>query len=308
MDWEAIKQQLIKSGMPAATANVIVATLMSTNLAATSGNTDTTQSAKSITKLTSASATALLKEAAKGIQYTGALTNAEIDKFIEAFDKEQKNQIEQVVKSVSTRIKPGAGADAIQKEITSVLQTQYPSYFNPKEFATNFLWSKVSFKDPSKLGGANIAVLQGVRQAVKDFNLRGVTEAEIENAAKSIAKGDKTLEDYKAELSILAQGEYPKLASRFASTPGLTTKQIAAPIINMLAAKWEVDPATIGFDEPIVAKWLHPVDATGKEVPYTFTDASRDADNNIKTESTTKANENARDAAVGLARAFGFGV
>lgn len=308
MDWEAIKQELISSGMPATQANAIVASLMAANLNATTGNSDTTQSAKSITKLTSASATALLKDAAKGIQYAGALTNAEIDEFIKKFDAEQKKQIQQVVKSVSTRIKPGAGADAIQKELTSVIQTEYPSYFNPKDFATSFLWTKVSFKDPSKLGGANVIALQQARKAVKDFNLMGVTEAEILTAAKDIAMGKKTIDDYKAELSIIAQKEYPKLASRFTSTPGLTTRDIATPIINMLAQKWEVAPDTIGFDNPIVQKWLHPVDATGKEVPYTFTDASRDADNDIKSEGTTRANENARDAAVGLARAFGFGV
>lgn len=308
MDWEAIKQSLIKSGMNATQANTIVSSLMAANLGATSGNTDTTQTAKSITKLNSASATALLKEAAKGIQYTGSLSNAEIEDFIKKFDAEQKKQIEQVVKSVSTRIKPGAGKDAIQKEITSVIQTDYPSYFKPAEFAKNFLWSKVSFKDPSKLGGANIAVLQGVRQAVQDFHLLGVTEAEMQNAAKNIAMGNKTLDDYKAELSLIAQKEYPNLASRFASTPGLTTREIASPIINMLAKTWEVDPSTIGFDEPIVMKWLHPVDAAGKETTYSYADASRDANNHPKTEGTIKANENARDAAVGLARAFGFGV
>lgn len=308
MDWKAIKDSLVSSGMSAATADTIVAALMSANLGASGGNTDATQSAKTITKLTTASATALLKDAAKGIQYTGALTNAEIDKFIEAFDKEQKNQIEQVIKSVSTRVKPGASADAVQKEITSVLQTQYPSYFNPKDFATNFLWSKVSFKDPSKLGGANIAVLQQVRQAVKDFNLLGVSEAEILNAAKDIAMGKKNINDYKAELSLIAQKEYPNLASRFAATPGLTTKDIASPVINMLAKEWEIDPTTIGFDNTIVQKWLRPTGADGKETTYSYTDALREARNDPKWQQTTAANESARDAAVGLARAFGFGV
>lgn len=294
--------------MSAATADTIVAALMSANLGASGGNTDATQSAKTITKLTSASATALLKDAAKGIQYTGALSNAEIEDFIKKFDAEQKKQIEQVIKSVSTRVKPGASADAVQKEITSVLQTEYPSYFNPKDFATNFLWSKVSFKDPSKLGGANIAVLQQVRQAVKDFNLLGVSEAEILNAAKDIAMGKKNINDYKAELSLIAQKEYPNLASRFAATPGLTTKDIASPVINMLAKEWEIDPTTIGFDNTIVQKWLRPTGADGKETTYSYTDALREARNDPKWQQTTAANESARDAAVGLARAFGFGV
>lgn len=294
--------------MSAATADTIVAALMSANLGASGGNTDATQSAKTITKLTSASATALLKDAAKGIQYTGALSNAEIEDFIKKFDAEQKKQIEQVIKSVSTRVKPGASADAVQKEITSVLQTEYPSYFNPKDFATNFLWSKVSFKDPSKLGGANIAVLQQVRQAVKDFNLLGVSEAEILNAAKDIAMGKKSINDYKAELSLIAQKEYPNLASRFAATPGLTTKDIASPVINMLAKEWEIDPTTIGFDNTIVQKWLRPTGADGKETTYSYTDALREARNDPKWQQTTAANESARDAAVGLARAFGFGV
>lgn len=278
------------------------------NLAMGGGDSDTTQSRRSITRLTPASARALLENAGASVQYTKKLTDAEVKEFIKQFAKEQDKQIQQVVQATSNRITPGAGEDVIQKTISNIVETQYPSFFNPKEFAQNYLWAKVNFKQTEALGGQNLLVLQQVKEAVQDFNLLGYSEAEALKAAKDIAMGKKSINDFKAELSQIAIKEYPNLASRFQTTPGLTTKDIASPVINMLAKEWEVDPATIGFNNPIVQKWLRPTDASGKEITFSYTDALREARNDPKWQQTTAANESARDAAVGLARAFGFGV
>lgn len=299
---EAEKQQ----DAVAAQAIALLSTMF--KLGAGGGDSDTTQSRKSITRLTPASARALLQDAGTSVQYTKQLTDAEVKDFINEFNKEQNAQIQQVVQTTSSKVTPGAGKDAIQKALTNVVETQYPSFFNPKEFAQNYLWSKVNFAKAETLGGQNLLVLQQVKQAVQDFNLLGYSDAEALKAAKDIATGKKSINDFKAELGLIAQKEYPNLASRFASTPGLTTKDIASPIINMLAKEWEVDPATIGFNNPIVQKWLRPVDASGKEISFSYTDALREARNDPKWQQTTAANEAARDAAVGLARAFGFGV
>lgn len=278
------------------------------NLTGGSGSSDSTQSAKTVTKLTTASARALLQEAGMSIQYTQDLTDAEVQDFIKKFDAEQKNQIEQVVKSVSSRVNKDASPDAVQKEMASVIQTEYPSFFKPAEFAKNYLWTKVNFGKVDTLGGKNIQVLQQVQQAVKDFNLLGYSDAEALAAAKDIAMGKKSIDDFRAELSQIAIKEYPNLAARFQATPGLSTKDIASPVINMLAKEWEVDPNTIGFDNPIVAKWLRPTGADGKETTFSYTDALREARNDPKWQSTTAANELARNAATSLIRAFTGGV
>lgn len=275
---------------------------------AMTSNSDVSQVSKSITKLTPASARTLLSQVGLSIEYTQKLSDKDVQDFVDYFNKEQAKQIAEVSKVVSTRVASGASPEAIQKQFSNVLQTEFPSYLRPEESAKNFLWSKVNFGDAATLSGRSITALQSVRQTIKDFNLLGVSDAEALNAAKSIAMGKKTIDDYKAELSQIAQKEYPNLASRFASTPGLTTKDIASPIINMLAKEWEVDPNTIGFDNQIVQKWLHPTGADGKPTTYSYTDALREARNDPKWQQTTAANESARSAATSLARAFGFGV
>lgn len=277
------------------------------NMGSSSGG-NTSQTQRTVTKLTPASARALLEQAGASIQYGQTLSDKEVNDFIEKFNTEQNRQIEQVIRSAQSKVTPGASDTAVQNEVSSILQTEFPSFFKPTDFAKDFLWAKVNFGKTETLGGQNLQIIQQVREAIQDFNLLGVSDAEALKAAKDIAMGKKTIADYKAELSQVAQKEYPNLAQRFASTPGLTTKDIASPVINMLAKTWEVDPSTIGFDNPIVQKWLHPTSADGKETTYGYTDALREAMNDPKWQYTTAANESARDAATALIRAMHGGV
>lgn len=274
----------------------------------TNSNKDASQSQQTITRLTPASARALLQQVGVSIQYTQQLTDAEVKDFIDKFNTEQNKQIQQVVQSVSSKTVPGADKNAIQKTVSNTVQTEYPSFFQPAEFAKSYLWNKINFKSPETLGGQNLQILQQVQQVVKDFNLLGYSDAEALAEAKNIAMGKETLDGFKAKLSQIAIKEYPNLASRFQATPGLTTKDIASPVINMLAKEWEMDPSTIGFDNPIVAKWLRPVGADGKETTYSYTDALREARNDPKWQQTTTANDLARSAATALIRAFTGGI
>jgi hypothetical protein len=68
----------------------------------------------------------------------------------------------------------------------------------------------------------------------------GVSDQEAKDAARLIAKGDKTLEEYTVELQQKAAIEYPQLADRFKLNPKLTTYEIASPVIKMLAKTWKL--------------------------------------------------------------------
>ena len=105
----------------------------------------------------------------------------------------------------------------------------------------------------------------------------------------------------------IAIQEHPLLADRLKSDPSLTIKAIAQPVITLLANTWEVDPSSIGLDDPIVSQYLRPGGADGKGVTLNYADVKRLALASPKYEMTTKASEDARDAAVGLARAMGAG-
>jgi hypothetical protein len=274
------------------------------------GPTDTSQSSTqtSVTKLTYNSAKALLEAAMKEADFVGKLTPDDIKDFMKAFETEQNKQIEKIVTSARTQIKPGATAEAQKKVIESVARQEFPSFFKPTDFAKNFVYSKIDFKDESKLGAKALAAFGKVRGLVDAFQLLGVTENDMRVAAKEIAMGNKTIEDYNVELQRIASKEYPQFADRFAKDPTLTTYDIASPVINMLAKTWQMDPKTVKMDNPYVMSYLNYAGPDGKGQQPSYYDLLMKAKNDPKYDLTQEANENARDAAVELSRALGFGV
>jgi hypothetical protein len=268
-----------------------------------------TSSTTSRTKLTTNTARALMQMAAEASGFTGKFSSADIAQFIADFDKEQSLQIEKVVTSAAQKTTPGGTTEgAVDKTVETTAKTEYPSFFNPTQFAADWVWNKVSFNDEKTLAAKNLAVLSQVRDIINKFNLIGVSDQEAKDAARLIAKGDKTLDEYTIELQRKAAIEYPQLADRFKLNPKLTTYEIASPVIKMLAKTWEVDEATIGLDNPLVMSYLRPGGADGKGVAPSYYDLLLKAKNDPKYDLTREANENARDAATSLGRALGYGV
>jgi hypothetical protein len=272
---------------------------------AKSGTSTTSQ----LTKLTTNTARALMEAAAEAAGFTGKFTSLDIANFIKEFDKEQARQIEKVVTSTSQKSTSGGlTQDAADKTIESTVRKEFPSFFNPREFASDWVWNKINFNEEGSLAAKNIAVLSEVRGLVKKFQLMGVSDQEVRDAAKQIAMGKKTLDNYSVELQQKAAIEYPQLADRFKLNPKLTTYDIASPIIKMLAKVWEVEEDSIGFDNPIVVSYLKPGGADGKGVAPSYYDLLLKAKNDPKYQLTQQANNEARDGASSLGNALGFGL
>lgn len=263
---------------------------------------------KEYVKLTPGAARALLEKAAADAEFTGKFSTADVNAFIAEFSAEANKQIESITKQAKETVQSGQSAKDIQKSISSLVTTAYPSYFNPSEFAKNYIWAKVNFKNEKTLGGKSINALQSARQAVKDFNLYSVSDAEVQQAAKDIAMGKKTIESYKSELSRLAQIEFPYLAERFKATPGLTTRDVALPAIKIIADAWEMDPESIGIDNDLVQQYIRPGGADGKAAPISIPELKRLALKHPNFEGTTKAIELGMSAGTAFVRALGGGV
>jgi hypothetical protein len=271
-------------------------------------STGSTSTSTTITKLTTASARAMMNTAKEAAGYTGGFSNEDVQAFIKEFNDAQAKQVERIVTIANSKTTPGATAEAKKKILETTAREEYPSFFKPVEFASDYVWNKVNFGQEASLSGKNLGVLAQVRGVVKDFQILGYSDAEALAAAKDIARGKYTVADFTTKVQRLAIQEYPQFAERFKTDPTLTVKKIAQPIINMLAETWEVDADTIDMKNPIVASWLHPGGADGKQPPISYNEAYQRALNDPKNELTKRANESARDAAVGLASAFGFGV
>jgi hypothetical protein len=260
------------------------------------------------TKLTANTALEIMNLAAQEAGYTGKFTTADVKQFMKEFDAEQKLQIEKVITSSASKLTPGAGKGAVDKTISSTTKTEYPSFFNPAQFTSDWVWGKINFGDEKTLGSKSLGILAQVRGLVDKFNIFGVADNEIRDVAKQIAMGKTTLANYTVELQKVAAKEYPQFADRFAKDPTLTTYDIASPIIKMLAKTWEVEEADVTMDNPLVMSYTNYSGPDGKGVAPSRYELLLKAKKDPKYQLTQQANEDARDAATGLARAFGFGV
>ena len=286
----------------------IVPFLQSLMGSSSSSDTSTTSTQTSVTKLTYNTAKALLLDSLKSTGLNYKITADDIKKFMTEFETAQNAQIEKVVQTARSQIKPGASADAQKKVIESVARQEYPSFFKPTEFASNWLWGKIDFKDTGVLGNKAMGALESVRGLVDAFHLLSVDDNAMRAAAKKIAMGQMTIDEYNVQLQQLAKKEYPAFADRFDKDPTLTTADIAAPVINLLAKTWQKDPKDIKFDNPIVMSYMNFAGADGKGKQPSMYDILLKAKSDPQYDLTEEANNNARSMATGLASAFGFGV
>lgn len=262
----------------------------------------------SATRLTYDIAKTLLQRTMEEIGFNGKLSAADIKDFMQKFETAQNKQIQKVVTTSSGKVVPGATPEATKKVMESTARQEFPSLFDPAEFTKDYIYTKIDFKNEAALGAKQLDALGDVRGLINKFQLLGVADADMRLAAKQIAMGKKTLADYTVELQQIAKREYPQFADRFNMDPTLTTYDIASPVINMLAKTWQKDPKEIKMDNPYVMSYLNYAGPDGKGKQPSYYDLLLKAKNDPQYELTEEANESARDAAVGLARAFGFGV
>ena len=275
---------------------------------AVGSNVATTSTSKSLTKLSYAAAKTLLTEAASKAQYPGQLSSQDIKDFMAKFDIEQAKQIATIIKKSRDIVKPGASQDAITNAVNNAITTESPSFLKPADFASDYVWSKVNFSKKETLGGNSLTALSSVRNVLRGFGTVDFSEAEVQAAAKRIAKGEISVDDFRSTISAKVGSNYPQYAERLASTPGSTLRDLVSPYINLMAKELELDPETIKLDDPLIDRAIRPDGTAGKMPTMSLADFRTSLRNSPAWEKTTTAKESARDAATSMARAFGFGV
>jgi len=287
----------------------IIDAVFASSGSATSNAKSGTDTSTKKTKLTPATALEIMNLAAESAGYAVKFTNADVEQFIKEFDDEQGKQVQKVITSTASKLAPGGTtAGAVDKTISSTATTEYPSFFKPSDFAMDWVWKKVDFQDEKSLGAKSLGVLAEVRGLVEKFQIMGVSDREVKNIAKLIAKGDKTLDEYTVDLQAKAAVEFPQFADRFKSDPKLTTYDIASPIINMVADTLSVDPKTIKMNHPIVLAYTRYAGADGKGTPPSYYDLLLKTKQLPEYQLSPQANNEARDGATSLGNALGFGI
>ena len=265
---------------------------------------DSTTTYKDAIKLTEAGAKQLLDSIMADIQFTGKLSKADLAEFVNKYNAAANAQLETVIQAVRNKTKPGDTAE----DIKTIIKTTSPSFFDSKQYTKDYLWSKVNFADEKTLGTKALDALTTARQIAKAFNLSTVSDIEIQDAAKRIATGKITSEDYKTELATKAAAEYPQLADRFKSTPGATVRSLYNPILKAVADAWEVDVESLDLNDPFIDSLIRPDGVVGKAPSATIGEATQKALMHPNADKTQKQIGNAKTAATSLARAMGFGI
>ena len=270
----------------------------------TTGGADGTTIAKDAIKLTEAGAKQLLDVIMTDIQFTGKLSKEDLSDFVQKYNKEANRQLETVVQTVRSQTKPGDTPE----DIKNIIKTTSPSFFQPKDFATDYLWAKVNFADEKTLGAKALDALIEARKVARDFNLSTVSDIEIREAAKKIASGKMTKDDYITELGRLAVAEYPQYAERFKNTPGATTRSLNNPILKVIAEEWEVEADSLDLNDPFIDGLIRPDGTIGKASPATIAEARMKAAMHPNADKSTKYVTAAQTAGNQLARAMGYGI
>jgi hypothetical protein len=265
---------------------------------ASSGNEDQTTTQTNVIQLTPAAARQLLSTIAEDVQFAGKFSKEDISSFVEQYNKAANEQLDKVVRTARQRIQEGKGKGDTESTITSIVTREFPQFFNPKAFAEDYIWSKINFEKEEMLGAKSLAALQKARSLVNDYGKYILSDAEMREAAKNIARGKMTEGQFKAQLGQLASLEYPELAEKIKAFPDYTVRQLYGNKINLMAKVLELDPNEIQLDNPVLDRIKN----------MTVSDANRYLATTPEIEGTVAENEKARDAATSLARAMGYGV
>jgi hypothetical protein len=210
-------------------------------------------------------------------------------KFTAADYREFMNDYNKKAKSLPSKYGPGF---------------QQQSVFNPSDFARDWLWTNKNVADKTARGAA-LTSLNDLR-ALNDANGLNFKPEYLQGLVKQIATGKETLESVRVKMNQQAVARnYPWLADLHSLNPNASVRDLLSPEIGTIASVLEVDDSQVSLSDPLLGRVTA---ANGQKVALSRWDLEQAAMNDPRWQKTQAANVKARDAATGLARAFGFGI
>jgi len=111
-----------------------------------------------------------------------------------------------------------------------------------------------------------------------------------QQATSSILEGKSTEENYQQQIKDVAKGRYAAFADQI--DVGLAPRQIASPYIQSMASLFELDPNSIGLNDPTVSKALTSLDEKGMPKPTPLWQFEKDLLNDERINTTKFAERN----------------
>lgn len=288
--------------------SALIAAVLATLGGGSAKNTESTTIAADKVQINPTAAKALLDISMVDIGFTGKLSSKDLAEFVSQFNAEAARQIEQAIRTTKDETTGGTTPEEVRKNKTQSVTTKILSYFDPKQFARDYLWAKVNFKKEEGLPTTATEVIGKVRGLAKDYNLNMMSDVELLNEAKNVATGKKKLEDLQVEFGQKAAVYYPLYAERIKLNPNATLRELNQPAINILAKVFEKDPSQIDLDDPILERFTRPDGLIGKVQQPTLAELQMAAMNDSRFDSTTTAINMGKDSAISFARAMGYSI
>lgn len=183
-----------------------------------------------------------------------------------------------------------------------------PDIFDPKAFTQNWLWAKVNIGDVTKLPSSAITELATVKKVLDGYGIDYLSQAEINQLSVELASKKTTTQSIMDKYRTEAIKNYPLLADRLNSNPSSTVMDILDPAVNIISKWLEIPKSEIKLNNKFLDKYARPDGLAGKAQMPSLYDLEVMVKNSEEAEKTSWANESARNGAIGLARAMGFGI
>lgn len=183
-----------------------------------------------------------------------------------------------------------------------------PDIFDSKTFTQNWLWAKVNLNDVTKLPSSAITELTTVKKVLDGFNIDYLSQAEINQLSVDLASKKITQQSIIDKYRTEAIKNYPLLADRLNANPSSTVMDILDPAINIISKWLEIPKSDVKLNNKFLDKYARPDGPAGKVQMPSLYDLEVMVKNSEDADKTSWANESARNGAIGLARAMGFGI
>jgi hypothetical protein len=126
----------------------------------------------------------------------------------------------------------------------------------------------------------------------------------FDSAAKSIASGLKTVNDFDREIRTQAAGRYPAFRQQIMS--GMDVMDLASPYMSILSDELEIAPSMITLNDPYIQQALGGYAPDGNPTPMDLYSFSKNVRNDPRWLNTRKAVNEVSSIATGVLQMFGL--
>lgn len=125
-----------------------------------------------------------------------------------------------------------------------------------------------------------------------------------ESAARSVASGLSTQEDWEADIRRQAASLFPVYSDKI--NQGLNVYDLASPYINTMAQEFEIDPNQITLNDPYIREALSGMNADGDFVPTNLWEFQKKLRKDPRWENTSKAQNEITSVTGRIMQMFGL--